>query len=126
MKPLTSFAVKLERGETARLMSQKAVLPVHHIVPEFKEKLVAEAVQRLSYILYESFGEPSFLCEKNDDGPVLIWIVSLKHSNGIISFELWLLTQNPKCHIFIDRNTPLVITLLQRIWRSINSPFTII
>ena len=111
--------VTLARGDAARLLAQRTVYSARRVLPEFNDVSSPTAVRRCDHLLRSTLGEPSYVVHRPIDGPVEIWVVSLKNGNGILSFELWLQSDLPRYYIFTDRPTPVMEKLLKRLQRQL-------
>ncbi|NLZ94085.1 MAG: hypothetical protein GX922_08795 [Firmicutes bacterium] len=119
---LEGQTVTLARGDAARALAQRTVYSARRVLPEFNDITSPKAVNRCAYLLRTTFGEPSYIVHRNLDGPVEVWVVSLKNGNGIFSFELWQNSEMPRFYIFTDKPTPIVAKVLRRLRRYLNAP----
>lgn len=119
---LEGQTVSLARGDAARALAQRTVYSARRVLPEFNDITSQKAVNRCAYLLRNNFGEPSYVVHRNLDGPVEVWVVSLKNGNGILSFELWQNSEMPRFYIFTDKPTPIVAKVLRRLRRYLNAP----
>lgn len=116
---LEGQTVIVARGDAARVLAQRTVLSARRVLPGFTDITSAPAVRRCAHLLRDSLGEPSYIVHRTVDGPVEVWVVSLKNSNGLLAFELWLHTEMPRFYIFTDRPSPVVARLLKKLRRSL-------
>jgi hypothetical protein len=114
---LEGHSVTLARGDAARLLAQRTVFSARRVLPEFTDVATPPAVHRCAYMLRQSLGEPSYTVNRPFDGPIEIWVVSLKNGNGILSFELWLHHEPPRYYIFTDRPSPVIAKFLKKLRR---------
>ncbi len=114
--------VTVARGETARILAQRTIFSARRVLPDFDDVSSPMAVRRCAHLLRTTLGEPSFIVHRPIDGPVEVWVVSLKNNNGILSFELWLQTDMPRYYIFTDRPNPVIEKLLRRLQRQFYTP----
>ena len=114
---LEGHSVTLARGDAARLLAQRTVFSARRVLPEFTDVVTPPAVHRCAHLLRESLGEPSYVVNRPIDGPIEIWVVSLKNGNGILSFELWLHQEPPRYYIFTDRPSPIIAKMLKKLRR---------
>ena len=119
---LEGQTVSVARGETARILAQRTVFSARRVVPEFNDVTSPTAVRRCAHLLRSTLGAPSYVVNRPVDGPVEIWVVTLKNHNGILAFELWLETELPRYYIFTDRPTPVMEKLLKRLRRQLYTP----
>lgn len=117
MYSLEGQTVTLARGDVARLLSQRTVFSARRVLPEFNDVASPSAIRRCAQLLHDVLGEPSYIVNRAIDGPVEVWVVSLKNGNGILSFELWQHTDMPRYYIFADRPSPVVAKLLKKLHR---------
>ena len=114
--------VTLIRGDIARTMAQRTVFSARRMLPEVNDVISPTAVSRYAYLLRSTLGEPSYIIHRALEGPIEVWVVSLKNNNGIISFELWQNTDMPLYYIFTDKPTPIVAKVLSKLYRYLNTP----
>jgi hypothetical protein len=119
---LQGQAVTLARGDAAKALAQRTIYSARRVVPEFNDIMSPTAVNRCAYLLRSTFGEPSYVAHRPLDGPVEVWVVTLKNGNGIISFELWQNSEMPRYYIFTDKPTPIVAKILRRLGRYLRAP----
>lgn len=117
MYRLKGQTVTLARGDAARLLSQRTVFSARRVLPEFSDVASPSAIRRCAQLLRETLGEPSYVVHRPLDGPVEVWVITLKNGNGILSFELWQHTDMPRYYIFADRPTLVVAKLLKKLHR---------
>ncbi|MCR3923169.1 MAG: hypothetical protein NUK65_11760 [Firmicutes bacterium] len=117
---LEGQTVTLARGDTAKALAQRTVYSARRVLPEFSDVTSTSAVSRCAYLLRSTFGEPSYVVHRPLDGPVEVWVVSLKNGNGVLSFELWQNCEMPRYYIFTDKPTPIVAKVLRRLRRYLN------
>ena len=118
--------VSVARGDAARLLAQRTVYSARRVLPEFNDVSSPTAVRRCAHLLRSTLGNPSYVVHRPVDGPVEIWVVSLKNGNGILSFELWLQSEMPRYYIFTDRPNPVVEKLLKRLKRQLYRPIVMV
>jgi len=119
---LGGLSVTLARGEAAKALAQRTIYSARRVVPEFKDSVSPTAVSRCAYLLRSSLGEPSYTVHRALDGPIEVWVVTLKNGNGILAFELWQNCEMPRYYIFTDKPTPIVAKYLKRLWRYLYAP----
>jgi hypothetical protein len=117
---LEGHKVTVARGDAARLLAQRTVFSARRVLPEFTDAPSPLAVRRCAHLLHHALGEPSYVVNRPIDGPIEIWVVSLKNGNGILCFELWLHPDSPRYYIFSDRPSPVVAKVLKKIWRHLH------
>lgn len=122
MLHLEGQSVTLARGEVARSLAQRTVYSARRVLPEFNDVMSPTAVSRCAHLLRSTLGEPSYIIHRALEGPIEVWVVSLKNNNGIISFELWQNAEMPRYYIFTDKPTPIVAKLLSRLRRYLYAP----
>ena len=119
---LEGQTVSVVRGEAAKELAQRTIFSARRVLPEFNDVVSPVAVARCAHLLRSTLGEPSYVLTRPLDGPIEVWVVSLKHNNGILSFELWQHTEVPRYYIFTDRPSPVMAKLLKRLRRIFYTP----
>jgi len=114
--------VTLARGDMAKTLAQRTIYSARRVLPEFTDVFSPTAVSRCAYLLRSTLGEPSYIIHRALDGPIEVWVVSLKNGNGILAFELWQSAEMPRYYIFTDNPTPVVARILRRIRRYLYAP----
>lgn len=122
MPRLAGLSVTLARGETAKTLAQRAVYSARRVLPEFIDSVSPTAVYRCAYLLRSNLGEPSYIIHRAHDGPIEVWVVTLKNGNGILAFELWQNCDLPRYYIFTDKPTPIIAKYLKKLWRYLYAP----
>jgi hypothetical protein len=118
--------VTVQRDENAKLLAQKTIFSARRLLPSFRDTSSPEAVQRFAYLMQNTLGNPSFISSRSLDGPVQVWVIALKNSNGILTFELWNYAEVPRFYIFSDRYSPIIVRLLKKMERYLYSPFFVV
>ena len=119
---LEGQTVTVIRGEAAKDLAQRTIFSARRVLPEFKDVVSPVAVARCAHLLRDTLGEPSYTITRPFDGPIEVWVISLKNNNGIVSFELWLHSEVPRYYIFTDRPSPVLAKLLKRLRRQLYTP----
>jgi hypothetical protein len=118
---LEGQVVTLVRGEAAKKLAQRTIYSARRVLPGFNDSMSPEAVNRCVHLLRTRFGEPSYVVYRPLDGPIEVWVVSLKNGNGILTFELWQNCDMPRYYIFTDKPTPIIARLLRRLRRYLHT-----
>lgn len=123
---LEGQTVFLARGDAARALAQRTIFSARRVLPEFSDVSSPAAVSRCAYLLRSTLGEPSYVVHRPVDGPVEVWVVSLKNGNGILSFELWQHAEMPRYYIFTDKPSPVIKRILQKLRRYLYTPSVVV